>query len=109
MVCKFQEISDFFHKYPQLSEGIEEQELKELLEIFPHACKFVKSLDEDIVNCDDLEVVSQKTLELFDNAYEHEYTKDDILKFAGVTCKIFDIVSAPKHHVPFILVMLAKL
>ena len=109
MVCKFQEISDFFHKYPQLLEGIKEEELKELLEIFPHACKFVKSLDEDIVNCDDLEAVSQKTLELLDNAYEHEYTKDDILKFAGVTCKIFDIVSAPKHHVPFILVMLAKL
>ncbi|PLY05580.1 MAG: hypothetical protein C0625_12145 [Arcobacter sp.] len=109
MVCKFQEISDFFHKYPQLLEGIKEEELKELLETFPHACKFVKSLDEDIVNCDDLELVSQKTLELLDNAYEHEYTKDDILKFSGVTCKIFDIVGAPKHHVPFILVILAKL
>ena len=32
MVCKFQEISDFFQKYSQLLEGIEEQELKELLE-----------------------------------------------------------------------------
>ncbi|MGB5919259.1 hypothetical protein [Arcobacter sp.] len=109
MVCKFQEIRDFFHKYPQLLEGIEEQELKELFETFPHACKFVKSLDEDIINCNDLELVSQKTLELFDNAYEHEYTKDDILKFADVTCKIFDIVGAPKYHVPFILVILAKL
>jgi hypothetical protein len=109
MVCKFQEISDFFHKYSQLLEGIEESELKELLEIFPHACKFVKSLDEDIVNCDNLEVVSEKTLELFDNAYEHEYTKEDILKFAGAICKVFDIVGAPKYHVPFILVMLAKL
>lgn len=79
------------------------------MEIFPHACKFVKTLDEDIVNCEDLELVSQKTLELLDNAYEHEYTKDDILKFAGITCKIFDIVAAPKHHVPFILVMLSKL
>ena len=109
MVCKFQEISDFFQKYSQLLEGIEEQELKELLEIFPHACKFVKTLDEDIVNCEDLELVSQKTLELLDNAYEHEYTKDDILKFAGITSKIFDIVAAPKQHVPFILVMLSKL
>lgn len=109
MVCKFQEISDFFHKYSQLLEGIEEQELKELLEIFPHACKFAKTLDEDIVNCDDLEFVSQKTLELLTDAYDHEYTKDDILKFARVTCKMFEIVSAPKYHVPFILVMLAKL
>ncbi len=109
MVCKFQEISDFFHKYSQLLEGVGEEELKELLDTFPHACKFVKTLDEDIVNCDDLEVVSQKTLELLDNAFDHEYTKDDILKFAGVTCKIFDIVGAPKHHVPFILVMLSKL
>jgi pyruvate formate-lyase activating enzyme-like uncharacterized protein len=109
MVCKFQEISDFFQKYSQLIEGIEEQELKELLETFPHACKFVKTLDEDIVNCEDLELVSQKTLELLDNAYDHEYTKDIVLKYAAVTCKIFDIVGAPKHHVPFILVMLSKL
>ncbi len=109
MVCKFQEISDFFHKYSQLLEGIKEQELKELLDIFPHACKFVKMLDEDIVNCDDLEFVSQKTLELLNDAYDHEYTKDDILKFAGVTCKMFDIVDAPKYHVPFVLVILAKL
>jgi pyruvate formate-lyase activating enzyme-like uncharacterized protein len=108
MVCKFQEISNFFQKYSQLLEGIEEQELKELLETFPHACKFVKSLDEDSVNCDDLEFVSQKTLELLNDAFEHEYTKDDILKFAGITCKMFDIVGAPKYHVPFILVMLAK-
>ena len=109
MVCKFQEISDFFHKYPQLLEGIQESELKELFEMFPHACKFVKTLDEDMVNCDDLEIVSEKTLELLDNAYEHEYTKDDILKFATAICKVFDIVGAPKYHVPFILVMLAKL
>ena len=109
MVCKFQEISDFFHKYSQLLEGIEEAELKELLDTFPHACKFVKTLDEDNVNCDNLEEVSQKTLELLNNAYDHEYTKDDILNFAGVTCKVFDIVGAPKYHVPFILVMLSKL
>ena len=109
MVCKFQEISDFFHNYSQLLEGIEEQKLKELLDTFPHACKFVKTLDEDIVSCDDLEVVSQKTLELLNNAYDHEYTKDDILNFAGVTCKMFDIVAAPKYHVPFILFMLSKL
>ncbi|QKF78060.1 hypothetical protein [Arcobacter defluvii] len=109
MVCKFEEINDFFHKYSQLLETMEEQEFKELFETFPHACKFVKTLDEDIVNCDDLELVSQKTLELLNNAYDHEYTKDDILKFAGITCKIFDIVGAPKYHVPFILVMLSKL
>ncbi|BAK73868.1 MAG: hypothetical protein AB7S49_01240 [Arcobacter sp.] len=109
MVCKFEEINDFFHKYSQLLETMEEQEFKELFETFPHACKFVKTLDEDIVNCDDLELVSQKTLELLNNAYDHEYTKDDILKFAGITCKIFDIIGAPKYHVPFILVMLSKL
>ena len=109
MVCKFQEVSDFFNKYSQLLGNIQEEELKELLEIFPHACKFVKGLDEDIVNCDDLELVSEKALELLDNAYEHEYTKDDIQNFAGAVCKMFDIVSAPKYHVPFILVMLAKL
>lgn len=109
MVCKFQEISDFFAKYPQLLEGVTQEELKELFEIFPHACKFVKGLDEDMVYIDNLEVVSQKTLELLNDAYDHEYTKDDILNFAGAICKIFDIVGAPKHHVPFILVMLAKL
>ena len=109
MVCKLQDISDFFNKYPQLLQGIEESELKELFEIFPHACKFVKTLDEDMVNCDDLETVSEKTLELLNNAYEHEYTKDDILNFATAICKVFDIVGAPKYHVPFILVMLAKL
>lgn len=109
MVCKFEEINDFFHKYSQLLETMEEQEFKELFETFPHACKFVKTLDEDIVNCDDLELISQKTLELLNNAYDHEYTKDDILKFAGITCKIFDIIGAPKYHVPFILVMLSKL
>jgi allophanate hydrolase subunit 1 len=109
MVCKFQEISDFFNKYPQLLQSIQEQELKELLETFPHACKFVKTLDEDKVNCNNLEEVTQKTLELLDNAYDHEYTKDDILNLAIVICKVFDIVNAPKYHVPFILVMLSKL
>lgn len=109
MVCKFQEISDFFHKYPQLLDSIKEQELKELLETFPHACKFVKALDEDNVNCDNLEEVSQKTLELLNNAYDHEYTKDDILNLAAAICKVFDIINAPKYHVPFILVMLTKL
>lgn len=109
MVCKFQEIGDFFHKYPQLLDSIEEQELKELFETFPHTCKYVKTLDEDSVNCNNLEEVSQKTLELLNNAYEHEYTKDDILHFATVTCKMFDIVDAPKYHIPFILVMLSKL
>ncbi len=109
MVCKFQEVSDFFHTYSQLLEGIDEQELKELFETFPHACKFVKTLDEDKVNCNDLEVVAQKTMELLDNAYEHEYTKEDIVNFAAAICKVFDIVGAPKYHVPFILVMLSKL
>lgn len=105
----FKKLAIFFHKYPQLLESINEQELKELLETFPHACKFVKSLDEDIINYDDLKKVSEKTLELLDNAYEHEYTKNDILNLAGVIYKIFDMVNAPKHYVPFILVMLAKL
>ncbi|MDZ7819257.1 MAG: hypothetical protein U5K55_11930 [Aliarcobacter sp.] len=50
----------------------------------------------------------KRLLELLNDAYEHEYTKDDILKFAGVTCKMFDIVDAPKYHVPFVLVILAK-
>lgn len=109
MVCKLPEVSDFFNKYPQLIEGIGQEDFKELFESFPHACKFVKTLDEDMVQCDDLEKVSQKTLELLDDAFEHEYTKDDILDFAEKMCKIFDIVGAPKYHVPFILVMLAKL
>lgn len=109
MICKFQEVSDFFQKYPQLLGKIQNEELKELLENFPHACKFVKTLDEDIVNGDNLELVAQKTLELLDNAYEHEYTKDDILNFAVAICKVFDIANAPKNHVPFILVMLSKL
>ncbi len=109
MVCKLDDISDFFSKYPQLLEGVDEEGLKELFETFPHACKFVKTLDEDMVNCEDLEVVSQKTLELLNDAYDHEYTKEDILNFAAAICKIFDIVGAPKYHVPFILVMLSKL
>ena len=29
MVCKFQEINDFFNKYSQLLENIKEEELKE--------------------------------------------------------------------------------
>lgn len=109
MVCKLEQVSDFFQKYPQLIEGIDEDGVKELLEIFPHACKFVKGLDEDNVDSNDLEVVSQKTLELLDSAYDHEYTKEDIVNFAAAICKVFDIVGAPKHHVPFILAMLAKL
>lgn len=56
-----------------------------------------------------LEKVSQKTLELLNQAYEHEYTIDDITNFAGAVCKVFDIVGAPKYHVPFILIMLSKL
>lgn len=109
MVCKLEHISDFFQKYPQLIDGIDEEGLKELFETFPHACKFVKELEVDSVNCEDLEVVSQKTLELLDGSFEHEYTKEYIIGFAGAICKVFDIVGAPRYHVPFILVMLSKL
>jgi hypothetical protein len=109
MVCKLEHISDFFQKYPQLLDSNKEEDLKELLETFPHACKFVKSLDEDIVKDDNLDLVSQKTLELLDNAFDHEYKIEDIKSFAGAIYKIFDIVEAPKYHVPFILVMLSKL
>lgn len=109
MVCKIEHIIDFFQKHPQLLESNKEEDLKELLDTFPHACKFVKSLDEDMVYGDDLEVVSGKTLELLDNAFDHEYKIEDITNFAGAICKVFDIVEAPKYHVPFILVMLSKL
>lgn len=109
MVCKLPEVSEFFGKYPHLLGEIDEAGLQELFETFPHACKFVKSLDEDSVDCNDLEKVSQKTFELLNEAYEHEYTIDDITNFAGAVCKVFDIVGAPKYHVPFILVMLSKL
>lgn len=109
MVCKLEEIKEFFKKYPLLLDGIKEEELQELFETFPHACKFVKTLDEDMIYSDDLEKVSQKTLELLDNAYEHEYTIEHISNFANAICKVFDILNAPKLHVPFILVMLSKL
>ncbi|QKF82224.1 hypothetical protein [Halarcobacter ebronensis] len=109
MNCKFEHIIDFFHKYPQLLKTNNEQDLKKLFETFPHACKFVKALNEDIVDCNNLEVVSKKTLELLDNAYDHEYKIEDITDFAKAICKVFDIVDAPKNHVPFILVMLSRL
>ena len=108
MVCKYDDISAFFNQYPIL-EDIEERELKELFETFSHACKFVKELDNDDVNCNNLHKVAEKTIDILNDSYDHDYTKEDILNLAGAICKVFDIAEAPKYHVPFIIVLLAKL
>lgn len=108
MVCKYDEVKEFFNTY-KLIEGVSEEELKESFEIFSHACKFAKGFEVDRVECNSLDKVVEKTLELLDASFEHEYTKEEIHNVAEAICKVFDVMQAPKNHVPFILVMLVKL
>ncbi len=108
MVCKYPEVLDFVRKY-QLLDDLEDEAVQENFEIFSHACKFVKELDVDEIDCDNLDTVASKVLSLLDEAFEHEYTKEAISEIAQAFCKVFDTAGAPKRHVPFIVVMLSRL
>ena len=62
-----------------------------------------------MVDCDELDLVVDKTLEVLDLAFDHEYTRDQIHKIAGTFCDVFTAAKAPKKPVPFVIVLLSRL
>lgn len=111
MVCKLHEVVNFVREYNLLND-LADEGIEELFDIFHHACSFDKNLAAYEVHCDDPNVFEQvldKILEILDEAYEHEYTKDMLREIAMTFCDVFAAAGAPKRPVPFIIVLLARL
>ncbi len=110
MVCKLHEVITFVREYNLLND-VTDEEIEQTFNIFHHACSFDKNIAAYEVNCDDpnvFETVLDKTLEILDEAYEHEYTKDMMRKIATTFCDVFAAAGAPKRPVPFIIVLLSR-
>jgi hypothetical protein len=111
MVCKFHEVLDFVRQYNLLND-LDDETIKENFDIFPHACSFDKNLHAYEVHCDNpnvFETVVDKTIEILDSAFDHEYTKPAVREIATTFCGVFEAAGAPKRPVPFIIVLLSRL
>lgn len=108
MVCKLHEVVNFVREYNLLND-LSDEEVKENFELFPHACSWDKQIGISMVDCDELDLVVDKTLEVLDLAFDHEYTRDQIHKVASTFCEVFDAAKAPKKPVPFVVVLLSRL
>ncbi|MBU1643163.1 hypothetical protein KKE54_07350 [bacterium] len=111
MVCKYHEVLNFVREYNLLND-LDDEVIKENFDIFHHACSFDKNIAAFEVHCDDatvFETVLDKIMEILDEAYEHEYTKDMMRKIATTFCDVFAAAGAPKRPVPFIIVLLSRL
>jgi len=111
MVCKFHEVLKFVREYNLLND-IDEKAIEENFEIFHHACSFDKSLAVYEVECDNpnvFETIVNKLMEILDEAFDHEYTREMISKLAMTFCEVFQAAGAPKRPVPFIIVILSRL
>lgn len=111
MVCKFHEVLAFVREHNLLND-LDDDTIKESFDIFPHACSFDKNLHASLVHCDDpnvFETILDKTMEILDASFEHEYTKPALREIATSFCGVFEAAGAPKKPIPFIVVMLARL
>jgi len=111
MVCKYNEVLEFIREHNLLND-IEEETIKENFDIFHHACKFDKEVHAYEVHCDEpnvFETVVDKIMEILDDAYDHEYTRDMISKIATTFCDVFKAAGAPRRPVPFIIVILSRI
>ncbi len=108
MVCKLHEIINFVREHSLLND-LSDEEIKETFDLFPHACSWDKQLGISMVDCDQLDIITDKTMEVLDLHFEHEYTKEQIHKVATTFCDVFDAARAPKKPVPFVILLLARL
>lgn len=108
MVCKLHEVVNFVREYNLLND-LTDEEVKENFDLFPHACSWDKQIGISMVDCDELDLVVDKVLEILDLAFEHEYTRDQIHKIATTFCEVFNAAKAPKKPVPFVVVLLSRL
>ena len=108
MVCKFHEVLDFVREFNLLND-LDDEAIKENFDIFHHACKFDKEIHGIEIECDDLDLVIDKTMEILDDAFEHQYTPPMIKEIAKTFCDVFAAAGAPKRPVPFIIVLLCRL
>jgi len=109
MVCKYHEVLEFVREY-KLLDDLDDAEVKSYFDSFHHACKFDKEIHGIELDCENnMDAVVEKTLEILDDSFDHEYTAPQIQQFATAFCGVFDAAGAPKRPVPFIIVMLTRL
>lgn len=111
MVCKFHEVLQFVREHNLLND-IEEDVIEENFDIFHHACSFDKNLAVYEVECNNpntFETIVDKIMEILDEAFEHEYTREMISKLSMTFCEVFSAAGSPKRPVPFIIVILCRL
>jgi hypothetical protein len=108
MVCKYHEVLDFVRQYNLLND-LDDEAIKESFDLFPHACSWDKAIRTSQVDCDELDVVIDKTLEILDAAFEHEYTRAQLKEIVATFCEVFDAAGAPKRPVAFVVVLLCRL
>lgn len=108
MVCKQHEIVKFVREYNLLND-LSDEEVIENFDLFPHACSWDKQIGISMIDCDELDIIVDKTLEVLDLAFDHEYTRDQIHKIATTFCDVFAAAKAPKKPVPFVIVLLSRL
>ncbi|MCW8820622.1 MAG: hypothetical protein OQK45_00225 [Sulfurovum sp.] len=108
MVCKLHEIVNFVREYNLLND-LSDEEIKENFELFPHACSWDKEIGTSQIDCDEVDVVVDKTLEILDLAFEHEYTREKLKEIAKTFCEVFDVAAAPRRPVALVVVLLSRL
>lgn len=110
MVCKLHEVIKFVREYNLLND-LSDEEIEQNFNIFHHACSFDKNIAAYEVHRDNpnvFESVLDKTMEILDEVFEHEYIKDMMRTIATTFCDVFEAASAPKRPVPFIIVLLSR-
>ncbi len=108
MTCKFDDVLDFIRKY-KLLEDLSEEEIETYFHSFPHACKWDKEIHSHDIDCDEIGIIVDKTKEVLDENYDHEYTLEQIYNLAKAFCGVFEAAKAPKAPVPFVIVLLTRL
>jgi len=111
MVCKLHEVIKFVREYNLLND-LSDEDIEQNFNIFHHACSFDKNIAAYEVHRDNpnvFETVLDKMMEILDEAFEHEYTKDMMRNIATTFCDVFEAAGAPKRPVPFMIVMLSRI
>jgi len=108
MVCKKHEVRNFVREY-HLLDDLNDETLDETFDLFPHACSWDKQLGISMVDCEQLDLIVDKTLEVLNLYFDHTYTFDQVHQVAATFCDVFTAANAPKKPVVFVVLLLARL